>query len=94
MAAATLLLPVLVDETSREEAKFSFEHVGDKYFLRTIETPVGVYTIATPRIMAELVQRKNDGAVLPQVLTEVGTMLFKTLLVVTGSPAQKVLIHG
>jgi hypothetical protein len=58
---SALLLPVVVDETSGEGAKLGFERVGAKYFLRTIETPVGVYTIAMPRLMAELVQKKNDG---------------------------------
>lgn len=65
---SALLLPVVVDETSREEETLSFEHVGDKYFLRTIKTPAGMYTIMMPQVMAELVQRKNHG-----VASTVGT---------------------
>jgi hypothetical protein len=43
------VLPVTSDDIPAEHARLSFEHVGDKYFLSSVETPLGTYTIATPR---------------------------------------------
>jgi hypothetical protein len=33
-----LLLPIVFDGVPAKQAKVGFEHVGDKYFLSTIET--------------------------------------------------------
>ncbi len=53
-----LLLPVAVNGDLAGHAQLRFEHVGDRYFLKTIETPGGVYTIATPRAITTLAQAK------------------------------------
>jgi len=53
-----LLLPVAVNGDPAGHAQLRFEHVGDRYFLKTIETPGGVYTIATPRAITTLAQAK------------------------------------
>jgi hypothetical protein len=60
---SVLLLPRAVDEASTGQPKLSFEHVGDEYILSKIETPVGVYTIETPRAIAKLARNKDRGAV-------------------------------
>lgn len=53
-----LLLPVVVNGDPAGHAQLRFERVGDRYFLKTIETPGGVYTIATPRAITTLAQTK------------------------------------
>ncbi len=60
---SVLVLPIAVDEASAEQAKLSFEHVGDKYFLSKVETPVGVYVIETPQTITKLAQTKDHGTV-------------------------------
>jgi hypothetical protein len=55
---AVLLLPIAVDGNATAHAQLRFEHVGDRYFLKTIETPGGVYTITTPRAITTLAQMK------------------------------------
>jgi hypothetical protein len=55
------LLPIVFDDVPAAQAKLGFEHVGDKYFLSTIETPAGVYTIGTPKAMTRVAQSKDQG---------------------------------
>src|SRR5438445_3007846 len=52
----SVLLPVAVDGDPAAHGHLRFEHVGDRYFLKTIQTPGGVYTIATPRAITTLAQ--------------------------------------
>jgi hypothetical protein len=54
-----LVLPIVFDGVPAEQAKVGFEHAGDKYFLSTIETPAGVYTIGIPRAMTKVAQMKD-----------------------------------
>ena len=56
---SAFVLPVVVDGAAVEHVQFSFEHVGDKYFLSKVETPLGVYTVGTPRAMTKLAQMKG-----------------------------------
>jgi len=47
------------------DVKFSFEHLGGMYFLRSIETSDGVYTLPLPRsalLMAKSVHTNNMSA--------------------------------
>ena len=55
------LLPIVFDDTSAEQAKLGFVHVGDKYFLSRVETLVGVYTIGTPKAMTKVAQGNHPG---------------------------------
>jgi len=56
------LLPVTFDGASVEGALFTFEHVGNKYFLSKVKTPAGVYTIGTPQALKMAAQKKTmDG---------------------------------
>jgi len=57
------LLPIGFDRASAGQAKLSFEHLGDTYFLREVQTPAGVYTIGTRRAMTKLAQMKDHGTV-------------------------------
>lgn len=58
---SAFLLPLFFDGVSADHAELRFEHVGDKYFLSKIETPVGVYAIRTPRAMTQVAQMKDHG---------------------------------
>jgi hypothetical protein len=54
------LLPVAFDDAAADQAKLAFAHVGDKYFLSEVDTPVGVYSIAMPRAMTKVAQMKDQ----------------------------------
>jgi hypothetical protein len=60
-----LVLPMVVDESRAGQSKLSFEHVGDKYFLSEVDTPTGVYTLASPRVVPALAQVKDQGVFSP-----------------------------
>jgi len=56
------LLPVTFDEASVEGAIFTFQHVGNKYFLSKVKTPAGVYTIGASDALKAAAQKKSvDG---------------------------------
>jgi len=56
------LLPVTFDGASVEGALFTFQHVGNKYFLSKVKTPAGVYTIGAPQALKTAAQKKSmDG---------------------------------
>jgi hypothetical protein len=59
---SVFLLPIVFEGVMADHAQLGFEHVGDKYFLSTVETPAGVYTIGTPRAMTKLAEMKDRGA--------------------------------
>jgi hypothetical protein len=61
--SGAFLLPVVFDGALVAHTQLSFEHVGDKNFLSTVETPAGVYTLETPREMTKLAQTKDQGTV-------------------------------
>jgi len=54
-----VLLPIVFDGASGGQAKLSFEHIGDTYFLSKVQTPAGVYTIGTRRAITKLAQMKD-----------------------------------
>ena len=56
---STFLLPTIFDGAPTGDTKVKFEHVGDKNFLSKVETPLGVYSIKTPRAMTKLAQIKD-----------------------------------
>lgn len=56
---STFLLPTIFDGAPTGDTKVKFEHVGDKTFLSKVETPLGVYSIKTPRAMTKLAQTKD-----------------------------------
>jgi len=60
---SVLVLTILVEAASAQQAALSFDHVEDKYFLSKVETPGGVYTIPVPRAISALVQVRDHGSV-------------------------------
>ncbi len=50
------VLPLAFDSGSAKQPTFGFEHVGGKYFLTTIETLSGIYTLPPTREMVMLAQ--------------------------------------
>lgn len=60
---SAILLPMATGETSAETAALRFEHVGDKYFLSKVETPMGIYTIEIPRAITELARNRDHSTV-------------------------------
>src|ERR1700731_2070035 len=50
------------DENLGGEAKLSFQHVGDKYFLNKVATGKGVYSFQTPNAVVSIGQVKDQGA--------------------------------
>jgi hypothetical protein len=62
---SVLLLPVAFDAVSGEPANVRFEQVGNKHFLKKVETPTGAYTIAISRRMANSVMVNSDGTLSP-----------------------------
>jgi len=57
------VLPIAVDGTPAEQPKLSFEYVGNKHFLKEVDTPGGIYTFALPRAMVALAQAKDQSTV-------------------------------
>src|ERR1700735_3046908 len=55
------LLPQASDNGSVDQPPLSFERVGGKYFLTKIKAASGVYTLATPREMIMLGQKRGPG---------------------------------
>lgn len=61
--SGVLVLANQFEDRPANDTKISLEHVGGMYFLRTIETPDGVYTLPLPRsalLMAK--SAHTDGA--------------------------------
>jgi|SRR5579872_3979213 len=56
------LLPTAFDDAPVDQAKVEFAHVGDKYFLSTVETLAGVYTFGMPRAISKVAQVKDQVA--------------------------------
>jgi hypothetical protein len=46
-----------------DDAKVRFERVGDMYYLSSIETLDGVYTVSVPRSISVLARSKHSGSV-------------------------------
>ena len=59
--ASVLLIPTVFDDYQIGHAQLNFEHVGNKYFLSAIETPIGTYTITIPPSAIELARMEQQG---------------------------------
>jgi len=58
--ASAFLIPTFFDDTQTGHAQFSFEHVGNTYFLSAIETPIGTYDITIPPSAIELARMEQQ----------------------------------
>ena len=59
--ASALLIPTVFDDFQTGHAQLNFEHVGNKYFLSAIETPIGTYAITIPPSAIELARMEQKG---------------------------------
>jgi hypothetical protein len=53
------VIAIFDDDTAMEHAGLSFEHVGGKYFLSTVQTLSGTYTIAVPQEVTKVAKMKG-----------------------------------
>ncbi|SRR6266852_9262658 len=60
--ASAFLNPTFFDGLQTGHAQLSFEHVGNKYFLSAVETPIGTYDIAVPPSAIKLALMEQQGA--------------------------------
>jgi hypothetical protein len=60
--ASVFVIPTVFDNGRSKNAQFNFEHVGDKYFLSGIETPIGTYAVTVPPSAIKLAQMEQQGA--------------------------------
>jgi hypothetical protein len=60
--AGALLIPTFFDDTQIGHAQLNFEHAGDKYFLSSIETPIGTYAVPVRRSAIALALMEQQGA--------------------------------
>jgi hypothetical protein len=54
------LIPTVFDDDQSGHAQLNFDHLGDKYFLRAIETPIGTYAISIPPSAIKLAQTQQQ----------------------------------
>jgi hypothetical protein len=59
--ASAFFIPTFFDGIQTGHAQFTFEHVGNKYFLSGVETPIGTYAITIPRSAIKLAQMEQQG---------------------------------
>ncbi|MGA8623104.1 MAG: hypothetical protein WB660_31830 [Candidatus Sulfotelmatobacter sp.] len=59
------VIPMVFDNASAGQPKFTFDHIGGQYFLSTVETLEGVYTFGIPKAMVTLARVKDQGTVSP-----------------------------
>jgi hypothetical protein len=59
--AGVLFIPTVFDDFKSGHAQLNFEHVGNKYFLSAIETPIGTYDITIPPSAIELARMEQQG---------------------------------
>jgi hypothetical protein len=59
--ASVFVIPTVFDDVQSDKAQVNFEHLGDKYFLSAIETPIGTYAIDIPPAAIKLAQAQQQG---------------------------------
>jgi hypothetical protein len=60
---SVLVLPTLFDDAETGQPKIILEHLGGRYFLRAITTPIGTYAIPLPPSAITLAQTNDRGTV-------------------------------
>jgi hypothetical protein len=58
--AGSFLMAAVFDGVQSGAAQLNFEQVGDKYFLKGVETPIGTYAIHVPRSAVKLAQTQTQ----------------------------------
>jgi hypothetical protein len=59
--ASVFVIPTVFDDVQSDKVQVNFEHLGDKYFLSAIETPIGTYAIDIPPAAIKLAQTQQQG---------------------------------
>lgn len=72
--ASVFVIPTVFDNVQSDKAQLNFEHLGDSYFLSTIETPIGTYAIDIPLRLSSLRRRNRKAGLTPEA-TESTTSL-------------------
>ena len=57
-----LLVPTLFDDAQTGRAGLNFAHIGNRYFLSAIETPIGTYAITVSPAATKLPQTEQQGS--------------------------------
>jgi hypothetical protein len=60
---SVLVLPTLFDDAETGQPKIILEHLGGRYFLSAITTPIGTYAIPLPPSAITLAQTNDRGTV-------------------------------
>jgi len=60
--AEVFLIPRVFADVQSGRAQLNFEHVGDQYFLSTIETSIGRYAITIPPSAIKVAQTEQQSA--------------------------------
>jgi len=59
--ASVFVMPTVFDAAQSDNAQLNFEHLGGKYFLSAIKTPIGTYAIDIPPAAIKLAQAQQQG---------------------------------
>ena len=59
---SALLVPTLFDGAQTGHAQLNFMHIGNRYFLSAVETPLGTYAITVPPSATKLAQTEQQGS--------------------------------
>jgi len=57
---SALLVPTLFDDAQTGHAQLNFAHIGNRYFLSAVETPLGTYAITVPPAATKLAQTEQQ----------------------------------
>ena len=60
--ASVFLIPTFFDDVQTGHAQLNFEHVGAKYFLSAVKTPIGTYAVTVPPSAIKIAQMEQQGA--------------------------------
>jgi hypothetical protein len=58
--ASVFVIPTVFDDVQSGNAHLNFEHLGGKYFLNAIETPIGTYAVTLPPSAIKLAQTQQQ----------------------------------
>ena len=58
--AGVFVIPTVFDDVQSGNAQLNFEHLGGKYFLNAIETPIGTYAVTLPLSAIKLARTEQQ----------------------------------
>jgi hypothetical protein len=63
--ASVFVIPTVFDDVQSGNAQLNFEHLGGKYFLNAVETPIGTYAVTLPPSAIKLAHTEQQSASSP-----------------------------